>query len=94
LKLYAVGAAIPQAMLLLFALLDILPFPRGRKGIWYEIRTGGVECVDEVQDDETGGGEEGGEGDFVGIGGVEEDEPKREVRIKVCFACVSCEMEG
>ncbi|OCF32650.1 hypothetical protein I316_05571 [Kwoniella heveanensis BCC8398] len=48
LRLHAIGAAIPQAMLLLYALLDLLPYPVGNKGMWYEIRTGSVECIDEV----------------------------------------------
>ncbi|WVQ95177.1 hypothetical protein IAU59_002271 [Kwoniella sp. CBS 9459] len=49
LRFHAIGAAIPQAMLLLYALLDLLPYPVGDKGMWYEIRTGSVECVDEVE---------------------------------------------
>ncbi|WVF67601.1 hypothetical protein IAT40_002359 [Kwoniella sp. CBS 6097] len=48
LRFHAIGAAIPQAMLLLYALLDLLPYPVGDKGMWYEIRTGSVECIDEV----------------------------------------------
>lgn len=48
LTLYALAAAIPHALLLLHSLLDILPYPVGRKGMWYEIRTGSVECVDEI----------------------------------------------
>lgn len=43
------AAAIPHAILLLHALLDILPYPRGDKGMWYEIRTGSTECIDEVR---------------------------------------------
>lgn len=43
------SAAIPHAVLLLHALLDVLPFPRGPKGLWYEMRTGSVECVDELE---------------------------------------------
>jgi hypothetical protein len=45
--LHALSAAIPHALLLLHALLDILPYPKGDKGMWYEIRTGSTECVEE-----------------------------------------------
>jgi hypothetical protein len=77
-------------MLLLHAVVDILPFPKGRKGIWYEIRTGSAECIDEIT---AGNGVDsvavveaaGTQDEFRGIGGIEEDEPKREVRIKVCL---------
>lgn len=48
------AAAIPHALLLLHALLDILPYPQGDKGMWYEIRTGTTECVDEVMSKEKG----------------------------------------
>lgn len=43
------AAAIPHAILLLHALLDILPYPQGSNGMWYEIRTGSVQCIDEVR---------------------------------------------
>lgn len=73
--LYALSAAIPHALLLLHALLDVLPFPSGPGGIWYEINTDTVECVDMVdvfpEDDE-----------FGGLGAIEEDEPERRVRNK------------
>ena len=96
------GAAIPQALLLLHVLMDILPYPKGEKGMWYEITTGSVECVDEVG---KGGGsvaaprgtkaptgdrimEKDQDVDLAGIdiadiGGMEEDEPDRKIRIKV-----------
>jgi hypothetical protein len=48
------AAAIPHALLLLHALLDILPYPQGEKGMWYEIKTGTTECVDEVMSKEKG----------------------------------------
>ncbi|WOO83228.1 uncharacterized protein LOC62_05G006751 [Vanrija pseudolonga] len=66
LTLYALGAAIPQAFLLLHAVLDILPYPVGPKGMWYELTTTTVECTDEVQaeaDDE--------EDEFAGLGALE-----------------------
>jgi hypothetical protein len=40
--------------MLLHALLDVLPYPRGPRGMWYEIRTGSVECTDEVPTASTG----------------------------------------
>lgn len=46
--IHALGAAIPHACLLLHALLDALPYPRGPRGLWYEIKTGSVDCIDEV----------------------------------------------
>lgn len=72
LTMHAMGAAIPHAMQLLFALLDILPFPR--QHMYHEIRTTSVQCVDEV------GQPEDDEGD-----GIEEDEVERRTRIKVCY---------
>jgi hypothetical protein len=48
LSLHAMGAAIPQALLLLHALMDLLPYPKGPRGLWYEIKTSSVHCVDEV----------------------------------------------
>jgi len=48
-RLHALAAAIPHALLLLHALLDILPYPQGDKGMWYEIRTGSTECIEEVK---------------------------------------------
>lgn len=62
-------------------MLDVLPFPTGRGGMWYEITTGSVECVDEVDADNTID-EDGGD-EFAGLlGAVEEDEPTRRVRTK------------
>lgn len=67
--IHAMGAAIPHAMQLLFALMEILPFPR--QHIYHEIRTTSVQCVDEVSKaDEDGDG-------------IEEDESERRVRLKV-----------
>ena len=96
LRLHAMSAAIPQALLLLHALMDILPYPKGEKGMWYEIRTGSVECVDEVsagprgdsgvekeKEDEVMGVNWDGIGGMEDIGGREEDEPELTVRIKV-----------
>jgi hypothetical protein len=57
-RLHAMAAAIPHAILLLHALLDILPYPQGSNGMWYEIRTGSVECVDEVRPSRKGKGKE------------------------------------
>lgn len=53
LVLHALGAAIPHAFLLLHALLDCLPYPRSPRGLWYEIKTGSVECIDEVTVNQT-----------------------------------------
>ena len=72
------SAAIPQALLLLHALLDVLPYPKGDRGMWYEIKTGSVECVDEVDR-----APETAEDELAGLGGIEEDEPERKTRIKV-----------
>lgn len=67
LTLYALGAAIPQAFLLLHAVLDILPYPVGPKGMWYELTTTTVECTDEVQAAEEGDAED----EFAGLGALE-----------------------
>nr|XP_031863923.1 uncharacterized protein CI109_000567 [Kwoniella shandongensis]KAA5530995.1 hypothetical protein CI109_000567 [Kwoniella shandongensis] len=80
LRLHALGAAIPQALLLLHALLDLLPYPVGEKGMWYEIKTGSAECVDEVSKDGTDK-----EDDIAwlnSVGDMEEEEPERKVRVK------------
>ncbi|CAK9785389.1 hypothetical protein CC85DRAFT_311711 [Cutaneotrichosporon oleaginosum] len=73
--LYALGAAIPHALLLLHALLDVLPYPTGPNGVWYEMETGSVVCTDEmkgaVEDDE-----------LAGLGAVEEDMPEYRERTK------------
>ena len=66
--LHALSAAIPQAFLLLHAILDVLPFPKS--AMRYEIYTGSVECVDEVED--------GVAADFA----MEASVPKRAVRVK------------
>lgn len=75
--LYAINAAIPHALLLLHALIDLLPYPKGPKGMWHEIHTGTAECVDEV---DVGAD---GENEFSGIGAVEENEPERRARLNV-----------
>ncbi|KAL7422387.1 hypothetical protein Q5752_003033 [Cryptotrichosporon argae] len=95
--LHALSAAIPHALLLLHTLLDILPYPVGERGMWYEIRTGSVECVDEVGARGGGkawGGSEakkadgdaaegaGDEDEFAGIGAVEASAPVIQKRIK------------
>lgn len=52
LRLYALGAAISHAFVLLHALMDILPYPvarPGKAGMWFEVRTGTTECRDMVQ---------------------------------------------
>lgn len=58
--------------------------------MWYEIRTGSVECVDEVSRPprESKSADEGMDMDGFGgveadIGGLEEEEPDRTIRIKV-----------
>ena len=90
LRLLAIGAAIPQALLLLHALMDILPFPKGEKGMWFEIRTGSVECLDEVSRrplaEKNKLHDQSVDAltlhDELDIGGMEEDEPERESRTK------------
>jgi hypothetical protein len=89
------AAAIPHALLLLHALLDILPYPQGDKGMWYEIRTGSTECIEEVTPKVGGKGkgkgkdkaevvmEDAEEIEFGDIGGIEEDEPERISKLKV-----------
>lgn len=47
--LHSLGAAIPHSLLLLHAVLDALPYPRGPRGLWYEIHTGTSECVDHIE---------------------------------------------
>ncbi|ORX38293.1 hypothetical protein BD324DRAFT_347728 [Kockovaella imperatae] len=49
--LHAMSAAIPHALILLHSLLDLLPF--SQRALWYEIRTGSTECVDEVEEEMT-----------------------------------------
>lgn len=129
LTLHALAAAIPHALLLLHALMDVLPYPKGDKGMWYEISTGSVECVDEVTTGANGAASKGagkrkkrkvekadvdlvnGEtrqdgmasaasedinderevelgaaemgNAFGDIGGIEEEEPMRQTRLKV-----------
>lgn len=93
-RLHAISAAIPQALLLLHALMDILPYPKGEKGMWYELRTGSVECVDEISKLPSRGDTELRDrsgrsmdvdmmGGLENIGRMEEDEPERHSRIKV-----------
>lgn len=73
LRLYALGAAISHAFVLLHALMDILPYPvagDGRAGMWFEIKTGTTECRDMVQ------------GKLSGLGGQEEVQTEKEVTTK------------
>ncbi|BEJ10756.1 hypothetical protein CspHIS471_0101780 [Cutaneotrichosporon sp. HIS471] len=72
--LYALGAAIPHALLLLHALLDVLPYPAGPNGVWYEMETGSVVCTDEVNGET--------EDDLFSLGAVEEDMPEFRDRTK------------
>lgn len=74
--LYALSAAIPHALLLLHALMDVLPFPAGPGGMWYEIATDTVECIDEMD------GEAEGEEEFAGLGAMEDDGPELQTRNK------------
>ena len=92
-------AAIPHALVLLHALVDLLPYPKGPKGMWYEIHTGSVDCVDEVAKgtSETPTMSHAAHGNptvdlddtgiddhlFQGIGAMEEEAPDRKVRVKV-----------
>ena len=89
--LHAIGAAIPQALVLLHALLEVLPYPRHPRGVWYEIFTGRVACTDEEQaeaDAEADTAEAGKEGAKVkswlkNIGSVEASETILKERIAV-----------
>lgn len=101
LKLYALGAAISHAFVLLHALMDILPYPiagPGRAGMWFEIRTGTTECKDMVSGKLSGlngeeamdtghkeGEEEPGEEDWGDLGLFIEDKPEIQTRNKVSF---------
>ena len=82
-------AAIPHALLLLHAVMDVLPYPKGPKGMWYEIHTGSTECVDEVESkpSKTGGSGDDANDDsdeeLRGIGGVEATPAVRKSRINV-----------
>ena len=90
-RLHALAAAIPHALLLLHALLDILPYPQGDKGMWYEIRTGSTECIEEVKPQTEGKGKgkevdevmDTEESEFGDVGGIEEEEPERISKLKV-----------
>ncbi|WVQ72000.1 hypothetical protein IAR50_001544 [Cryptococcus sp. DSM 104548] len=80
LTLHALGPAISHALLLLHALLDLLPYPKGDKGMWYEIKTGTVACVDEVDKEKEGEDEE--EEWLRDVGAVEAAAPERKTRLK------------
>jgi hypothetical protein len=98
-RLHALAAAIPHALLLLHALLDILPYPQGNKGMWYEIRTGSTECIEEVKPQVGGKGKgkeidevmDAEEIDFGDIGGIEEEEPERISKLKASTTSTSVE---
>ena len=75
-------AAIPHALLLLHSLIDLLPYPKGPKGMWYEIHTGTTECVDEVE----AVNDSMDEDEFSGVGAVEAEEPERKSRLNVSKA--------
>lgn len=79
------GAAIPHALLLVHALIDILPYPKGPKGMWYEMRTGTTECTDEVQLEAQGLEED----EFAGIGSMEAEAPTRKTRLNVSLTISS-----
>ncbi|KAK8854585.1 hypothetical protein IAR55_003324 [Kwoniella newhampshirensis] len=86
LRLHALGAAIPQALLLLYALLDLLPYPVGEKGMWYEIKTGSAECVDEIDKTAPVANADGNDKDDMAwlqnVGDMEEAAPEKKTRIK------------
>jgi len=54
--------------------MDVLPFSSGPGGMWYEIATDTVECVDEVEQQQAG--------EFAGLGAIEADETVLETRNK------------
>ena len=72
-------AAIPHALVLLHSLIDLLPYPKGPKGMWYELHTGTTECVDEVEAATLGSEID----EFSGIGAVEAEETERKTRLNV-----------
>ncbi|ADV23569.1 hypothetical protein I305_01469 [Cryptococcus gattii E566] len=87
LTLYALGPAISHALLLLHALLDLLPYPKRDKGMWYEIRTGSVECVDEVDKMKDGQTDDNNAVEkedawLNDVGSVEANVPERATRVK------------
>lgn len=110
LRLYALGAAISHAFVLLHALMDILPYPvagPGRAGMWFEIKTGTTECRDMVQGKLSGldeqeamqtEGEEKeevpGEEDWGDLGLFIEDKPEIQTRNKVSLSLPSGKLTG
>lgn len=70
---------------MLHALLDILPYPVGPNGMWYEIKTGSVRCVDEVENIDG----EDEDDEFPGLGRLEEGVPEMRERWSV-----SLKLEG
>lgn len=98
--LHAIGAAIPQSLVILHALLEVLPYPRHPRGVWYELFTGSVACTDEQEESvapaAAGAGEastiDGQGGDRVkswlkDIGSVEAADTILKERIAVSHAC-------
>jgi hypothetical protein len=63
--------------------MDLLPYPKGPKGMWYEMRTGTTECQDDVELEKAGPAHGAEEDDFAGIGDMEADEPVRKTRFNV-----------
>jgi len=78
-------ASIPHAMVLLHSLIDLLPYPKGPKGMWYELHTGTTECVDDVETGPTNIDDED-DPEFSGIGAVEAEETERKTRLNVSMS--------
>ena len=85
--LHALCVAIPHAVMLLYALTDILPFPR--QFIHHEIQTSSVECHDEMSlvaaelQKEDAVGADKGKGKSKALAIFEEDEAGFRSRTKV-----------
>lgn len=75
--LHAIGAAIPQSLIILHALLDVLPYPRHPRGVWYELFTGSVACTDEEEPEASGAA-----GNLEGAVGVDGEGAKVESWLK------------
>jgi hypothetical protein len=79
--LHALCVAIPHAVMLLYALIDILPFPR--QFIHHEIQTSSVECHDEMSFVAGLAADGAGKGKGKALAIFEEDEAGMRSRTKV-----------
>lgn len=89
--LHALCVAIPHAVMLLYALIDILPFPR--QYIHHEIQTSSVECHDEMSFVAGLGADGAGKGKGKALAIFEEDEARIRSRTKVSRRRTSVEID-